>query len=251
MNQSEAMTIGGAMLGRVRKSLYDFTQVGITPQEIEFKARELIKAEGGELSFTKVPGYRWATCVNINAGIVHGIPTSEVPLKDGDLVTVDVGVYYHGYHTDAAFSKVVGISTPAKVRFLKAGIEGLKNAIAAVKQGGYIGDITLAMDSTLKKYGYQATKELTGHGVGKELHEDPMISNVIMGPRASTPVMTLGQTLAIEIIYVEGDPKLVLEEDDWTISTRDGKLSAVQEETVVVTQDGCSILTLPSLFQIV
>ena len=251
MNKLEAMKIGGGVLGRVRKALYDFTQVGVSPKQVEFKARELIKAEGGELSFTKVPGYRWATCININSGIVHGIPTSEVPFKDGDLVTVDVGVYYHGYHTDAAFSKVVGSSTPAKDRFLKAGMEGLNNAIATVKPGGYIGDISLAMETSLKKYGYRATRELTGHGVGKELHEDPMISNVVVGPREKTEVMTLGQTLAIEIIYVEGKPALVLEEDGWTISTRDGTLSAVQEETVVVNEDGCSILTLPSLSQIV
>lgn len=251
MNKLEAMKIGGAMLGRVRKALYDFTVVGVSPKQIEFKARELIKAEGGELSFTKVPGYRWATCININSGIVHGIPTSEKPLESGDLVTVDVGVFYHGYHTDAAFSKVVGTSSAAKDRFLKAGAEGLKNAIDAVKAGGYIGDISLAMESTLKKYGYRATRELTGHGVGKELHEDPMISNVVLGPRENTEKMTVGQTLAIEIIYVEGKPSLVLEEDGWTISTKDGTLSAVLEETVVVTDDGCSILTTPTLSQIV
>ena len=250
MNQLEAMKIGGAMLGRVRQVLYEFTVVGVTPKQIEFKARELIKAEGAELSFTKVPGYRWATCINLNAGVVHGIPTSEIPLSNGDLVTVDVGVFYHGYHTDAAFSKIVGVSTPAKDCFLKAGMEGLQNAINAVKAGGYIGDISLAMESTLKKYGYKATKELTGHGVGKELHEDPMISNVVVTQREKTPVMVVGQTLAIEIIYVEGKPSLILEEDGWTIATKDGTLSAVQEETVVVTQDGCSILTLPSLFQI-
>jgi methionyl aminopeptidase len=93
MNKIEAMTIGGAMLGRVRKALFDFTQVGVTPAAIELKARQLIKAEGGELSFTKVPGYRWATCINLNSGIVHGIPTSTKPIEDGDLVTVDVGVF--------------------------------------------------------------------------------------------------------------------------------------------------------------
>jgi methionyl aminopeptidase len=250
MNQIEAMKIGGAMLGRVRAALYDFTVVGVSPKEVEFKARELIKAEGGELSFTKVPGYRWATCININDGIVHGIPNSEIPFQDGDLVTVDVGIYYHGYHTDAAFSKVVGKSTPAKDKFLKAGLEGLKNAIDAVKPGNRIGDISEAMESTLKKYGYQATRELTGHGVGKELHEEPMISNVVLGSREKTPTIKVGQTLAIEIIYVEGKPALVLEEDGWTISTKDGTLSAVHEETVVVTEDGCSILTVPTLFQI-
>jgi methionyl aminopeptidase len=250
MNQIEAMKIGGGMLGRVRKALYDFTVVGVSPKQVEFKARELIKAEGGELSFTKVPGYRWATCININDGIVHGIPTSEVPFEDGDLVTVDVGVYYHGYHTDAAFSKIVGTSTVEKDRFLKAGLEGLQNAINAVKPGNRIGDISEAMESTLKKYGYHATKELTGHGVGKELHEDPMISNVVVGPREKTPMIKLGQTLAIEIIYVQGKPSLVLEEDGWTISVKDGTLSAVHEETVLVTEDGCSILTTPTLFQI-
>lgn len=250
MNQIQAMKIGGAMLGRVRQKLYEFTQVGVSPKQIEFKARQLIKEEGGELSFTKVPGYRWATCINLNDGVVHGIPESDKPLVSGDLVTVDVGVFYHGYHTDAAFSKVVGKSTAGKDRFLKAGMEGLQNAIAAVKAGGHIGDISLAMESTLKKYGYSATRELTGHGVGRELHEEPMISNVVISPREKTPVMVVGQTLAIEIIYVEGKPSLVLEADGWTISTKDGTLSAVLEETVVVTQDGCSILTTPTLFQI-
>jgi len=250
MNKIAAMTKGGAMLGRVREALFHFTQVGVSPSQIEFKARELIKKEGGELSFTKVPGYRWATCINLNAGIVHGIPTSTVPLKDGDLVTVDVGVFYAGYHTDAAFSKVVGTSSVSQDKFLQAGMEGLKNAIAAVKPGNYIGDISEAMDTTLKKYGYSATRELTGHGVGKELHEEPMISNIVVSKRENTPLIKVGQTLAIEIIYVEGSPKLVLEEDHWTISTKDGTLSAVQEETVVVTEDGCSILTVPSLFQI-
>jgi len=250
MNQIEAMKIGGAMLGRVRAELYKFTLVGVTPKQVEFKARELIKTEGAELSFTKVPGYRWATCININEGIVHGIPESDVPFHDGDLVTVDVGVYYHGYHTDAAFSKIVGVSTSAKDKFIKAGLEGLKNAIAVVKPGNRIGDISSAMESTLKKYGYQATRELTGHGVGKELHEEPMISNIVIGSREKTPMIKVGQTLAIEIIYVEGKPTLILEEDGWTISTKDGTLSAVHEETVVVTEDGCSILTVPTLFQI-
>lgn len=251
MNKLTAMTLGGAMLGRVREELYQATVVGATPKQIEFLARELIKKEGGELSFTKVPGYHWATCININDGIVHGIPTSEVPFKDGDLVTVDVGVYYKGFHTDSAFSKVVGTATAEQKRFLSAGMEGLKNAIAAVKPGNRIGDISAAMDTTTKKYGYACTRELTGHAVGKELHEEPMISNVVLGPREKTPMIVEGQTLAIEIIYVQGKPDLVMEKDGWTISTRDGKLSAVFEETVAVTGDGCTILTTPSLFQIV
>lgn len=250
MNKIAAMTTGGAMLGRVRAALYEYAQVGVSPSEIEAHARKLIKAEGAELSFTKVPGYSWATCINLNDGVVHGIPTSTNPLKNGDLLTVDVGVYYKGYHTDAAFTKVVGTASPSQIRFLKAGMEGLKKAISAVKPGNYIGDISAAMDTTVKKYGYSCTKELTGHGVGRELHEEPMISNVIVGPREKTPRIEVGSTLAIEIIYVEGKPSLVMGVDNWTISTKDGKMAAVHEETVVVTDDGCSILTTPTLFQI-
>lgn len=250
MNKIVAMTTGGAMLGRVRAALHEYTQVGVSPAEIEAKARALIKAEGGELSFTKVPGYSWATCINLNDGVVHGIPTSTIPLKDGDLVTVDVGVYYKGYHTDAAFTKVVGVATPSQKKFLQAGMEGLQAALAAVKPGNYIGDISQAMDDTIKQYGYRCTRELTGHGVGRELHEEPMISNVVVGKREKTPTIVLDQTLAIEIIYVEGSPELVMEKDNWTISTKDGKMAAVHEETVLVTKDGYTILTTPSLFQI-
>lgn len=251
MNQLTAMRRGGAILGEVRAELIQFTRVGVTPLAIETKARQLIKAKGGELSFTKVPGYRWATCVNLNAGIVHGIPTSTIPLQNGDLVTVDIGVFYRGYHTDAAFSQVVGQSTPVQKRFLQAGMEGLKRALAVVKAGNRVGDISQAMESTLKKYGYQATRELTGHGVGRELHEEPMISNIVILPREKTPLLKAGQTLAIEIIYVQGKPDLVMASDGWTIAVKDGKLSAVFEETVEVTLDGHLILTNPSLFQII
>lgn len=250
MNQLTAMTQGGAILGRVRAALYHFTQMGVSPWDIELEARRLIKAEGAELSFTKVPGYSWATCVNLNDGIVHGIPTSTLPLRDGDLVTVDVGVYFHGFHTDAAFSKVVGTANPAQQRFLQAGVEGLQAAIKSIRAGEHTGVIGNAMSQVLGSYGYSATAELTGHGVGRELHEEPLITNLSTPKLESTPIMRVGQTLAIEIIYVEGSPQLILEKDGWTISTKDGKLSAVFEETVVVTQDGSSILTTPTLFQI-
>ena len=250
MNKISAMTEGGAILGRVREKLYRHMGVGATPRELELLARKLIKAEGAELSFTKVPGYRWATCININDGIVHGIPESDTPFRDGDLVTVDVGVYYHGFHTDAAVSRVVGVSTQEKDRFLAAGMESLTAAIAAVKPGNRIGDISTAMGDTISSYGYATTRELTGHGVGRELHEEPMIPELKITSREKTPLLEIGQTLAIEINYVQGKPGLILEADGWTISTKDGKLSAVFEETVLVTEDGHSVLTSPTLSQI-
>ncbi len=251
MNKIAAMTEGGAILGRVREALYQEMKVGASPRSLELLARKLIKAEGGELSFTKVPGYHWATCININSGIVHGIPESDEPFKDGDLVTVDVGVYYRGYHTDAAVSRVVGTSTPEKDRFLEAGMKSLMAAIAAVKPGNRVGDISEAMGNTITSFGYATTRELTGHGVGHDLHEEPMIPELKVAPRENTPELEVGQTIAVEVNYVQGKPGLVLEEDGWTISTKDGKLSAVFEETVLVTVDGHSILTAPVLSQII
>ncbi len=244
------MRAGGSILGSVRAALYEFTQVGVSPKEVEAEARRLIQAAGAEPSFTRVPKYHWATCVNLNAGIVHGIPESKVPFADGDVVTVDVGVYYQGFHTDSAFTKVVGKSTPAKDRFIQAGLDSVQAALAQVKPGNRIGDISQATEKVLRAAGYSPTRELTGHGVGRELHEEPMIPNYLAGKIGKTPQLVIGQTLAIENIYVEGKPSLYLEEDGWTISVKDGKLSAVFEETVEVVEDGFSIMTTPSLFQI-
>lgn len=251
MNKSAAMREGGQILGEIRRQLYSFTTVGVSPWEIELEAVRLIKATGSEPSFTRVPKYRWATCINLNEGIVHGIPTSTTPLRDGDLVTVDVGLYHHGFHTDSAFSKVVGQISSEQTRFLDAGLATLHDSIQAVKPGSRIGEISQATERSLTAYGYFPTKELTGHGVGRELHEEPMIPNFAPSTLDSTPQIVVGQTLAIEIIYCSRPPRLYLEKDGWTISSRGDTLTAVFEETVMVSPDGCSIITNPSLFQII
>ncbi len=236
-------------LGEVTAQIYDFVQVGVSPWEIEQKARQLIKQQGGQPSFMTVGDYQWATCVNLNESAVHGIPTSKKPLESGDLVTVDLGLLLDGFHSDNAFSKVVGQSTPEKDRFLKAGKEAIQAALNQIKPGVHVGSISQATEQTLKSYGYSPAVGLTGHGVGRRLHEDPMIPCFLDEPLEHTPKIRRGQTLAIEIIYFQGSPELVVLEDDWTIVSRDGKLAAVFEETVEVTDDGYSILTYPALFQ--
>ena len=243
------MQEGGAILGRVRQELKKLTQVGISPAELEAHAQKLIKSHGAEVSFDKVPGYKWATCINLNEGIVHGIPTSTIAFVSGDMVTVDVGVYYEGYHTDSAYTVVVGESTPAQDTFLEAGLYALKQSIQVVTAGARVGDISFATGEALKKYGVYPTKELTGHGVGRELHEQPMIPNLLLGKIEQTPQLVVGQTIAIEVIYTSKPPSLYLEKDGWTISSRNDKLTAVFEETVQVREDGFLILTVPSLFQ--
>lgn len=249
MNRIKAMQEGGKILGQVRQELLKLTQVGVTPWELELAAQKLIKSYGAQLSFNKVPGYKWATCININEGIVHGIPTSKTPFVSGDMVTVDVGVFYDGYHTDSAYTIVVGESTPAQEKFLEAGLYALRQSLYAIKAGVRVGEISRATGAALAKYGVYPTKELTGHGVGRNLHEEPMIPNLLVGKAEKTPQLIESQTLAIEVIYTSKPPSLHLENDGWTISSRNDKLTAVFEETVQVTDSGFLVLTVPSLFQ--
>lgn len=249
MKRIEAMRKGGKKLGKITAELYDSVQVGASPHDIEQKAQKLIKGAGGIPSFQTVRDYKWATCISINDGVVHGIPSSKKPFKDGDMVMVDVGLLWEGYHTDNAFTRIAGKTTKSKTKFLNAGKEALDQAIKVVKPGVHIGVISLAMQTAIEKHGFTPAIGLTGHGISKRIHEDPMIPCLLRQPIEKTPKLRTGQTIALEVIYMEGSSELQIEDDGWTISTKDGKLSAVFEETIEVLSDGYSILTKPALFQ--
>jgi methionyl aminopeptidase len=238
----QIMREGGQKLARVRDSLYDMVDKGVSAADIEKRAVELIQEEGAEASFKKVPDYHWATCVNVDDGVVHGIPHSEIVFRDGNVVSVDLGIYYKGFHTDTALTKQIGNNQETET-FLQNGQESLKKAIAAAIVGNVVGDISHAMQSELVKHDLNPIKALTGHGVGKELHEDPMVPCYVSGTRDEKVKLVAGMTLAIEVMYTTGKGDIVLEDDGWTLSTKDGKISALFEETIVVTPDGPLILT--------
>lgn len=238
----EIMKEGGAILGRVKAKCREAVKDGATAADVEKVACDVIEAEGAEASFKKVEDYSWATCINVNEGIVHGIPTKDLVFKAGDLVSVDVGVYYKGFHTDASFSVVLG-DDPKLVKFLKVGEEALKNAIEAAQPGNRVFDISLAIEDTITSSGYRPVTLLTGHGVGRELHEEPMIHCFVRGSRAGSPELKAGMVIAIEVMYVMGKPDLITAADGWTISTRDGKISGLLEETVAITEHGPLVLT--------
>ena len=236
------MTEGGKLLSRVKNEIKNKIKPGVSAMDVEQWAREGILKAGGKPSFQMVRGYRFATCVNVNEGIVHGIPKKEVIFKDGDIVSVDLGMYFKGFHTDTSFSILLG-NDQEKKKFLSAGEEALARAIKACVIGGQVGDISLAMENVLRKYGYFPAENLTGHGVGRELHEDPRIPCFVVGSADERVVICEGMTLAIEVMYKLTDSKLVLSNDGWTISTKDGKISALFEETVAVTSRGPVVLT--------
>jgi methionyl aminopeptidase len=214
----------------------------MSAMDLENLAVDFIKKEGAEISFNKVPGYGWATCINVNEGIVHGIPRDDVVFKDGDVVKIDVGVYYKGFHTDTSIS--VGINpSPENKRFLYIGQETLNKALKAVKPGGYIYDISKVIEENIENAGYSTIKALVGHGVGRDLHEDPQIPCFLPGPVDESPKILPGMVLAIEVMYAAGGDKVEMLEDGWTIAMRDGKMSGLFEESIAVTEKGTIVLT--------
>ena len=240
--EMEIMAEGGAKLGRVKNALAAAVKEGVTALDIENLAMKLIKEEGAEPSFNKEPNYYWATCVNINEGLVHGIPTKDVVFRNGDLVKIDVGIYHKGFHTDTSVS--VGISpSPENKKFLYTGELALQKALQAVKTGNHIYDISEAMEGVLEGAGYSPIKALVGHGVGRHLHEDPQIPCFVPGPIDESPEIKEGMTLAVEVMYAAGSDKVEILEDGWTIAMRDGKISGLFEETVAVTSKGVKVLT--------
>jgi methionyl aminopeptidase len=236
------MAEGGKKLGQIKKELAAMVKEGVSSMDVEEKAVELIGGSGGEASFKKVPNYDWATCVNVNAGLVHGIPSKEVIFKKGDLVSIDVGLFYKGFHTDASVSVGVGLDVKNQ-KFLETGKEALKAALNEAKPGNRIFDLSMAIQDTIVKAGFTPIQALVGHGVGKNLHEEPAIPCFVSGPRLKSLEIVPGMALAIEVMYTQGRPEIKIEEDGWTISVRDDKISALFEETVAVTRHGPLVLT--------
>lgn len=237
---------GGGKLASILQKLLAFSQPGVVLFDIEKKANTLIDKSGGTASFKTVKGYHWATCLCVNEVVVHGIPTEYV-LKEGDVLTIDVGLLYKGFHTDTAWTKIVGQEDS---QFLKVGQEALNKAIDLAKIGNRIGDISASTQGIVEGAGYNVVKSLVGHGVGRELHEEPQVPNYlpaqagVRGTAKNTYQFQGGETIAIEPIYVAGNPSVVLENDDgWTLATRDRSLAAVFEHSIAITPDGPIVLT--------
>jgi len=236
---------GGNKLAQIRDELKGYVTEGISAFEIDKKADELIKKSGGEASFKKVKGYSWATCINVNDGVVHGIPHKSLVFKQGDLVSVDVGLFYKGFHTDTSFSLQIGDDKKLD-KFLKAGLESLQAGITNVKPGNRIYDISAGIHAVLQANNLNPVWSLTGHGIGRKLHEEPYIPCYAHGKYDQSPIILNGEMLALEVMYTTGSGDVVKEADGWTISSSDGKITGLFEDTVLVTEHGPLVLTKQS-----
>jgi len=238
------MQKGGEILAQTLWEVLNRIRPGVSELEIDALAEKLIKEKGGEPGFKKVEGYKHTICVSTNDVVVHGIP-NEYKFKEGDVIGIDCGVFYEGFHTD--MSETIRVDLTAQDRtdkFLKAGKKALEAGIRQAVSASHIGDISKAIQDIVEvQNGYSVVRSLVGHGVGRKLHEDPEVPGYLVGPISKTPLLKEGMVIAIEVIYNMGGPDLVLDNDGWTLRTKDKSLSGLFERTVAITSHGPLILT--------
>jgi methionyl aminopeptidase len=237
----DQMAEAGALVVRTIELVGEHVRPGVTTRELDEIADEFIRSHGGVPTFKGYRGYPAATCISPNEMVVHGIP-GPYALRDGDIVSFDVGVTLDGFVGDSAYTFAVGEISDEAQRLLDACQAALAAGIDQARAGNRIGDISAAVQRVTEEAGFSVVRSLVGHGVGRAMHEEPQIPNFGMPGRG--PLLQEGMTLAIEPMINAGSPEIVLHDDEWSISTADGTLSAHFEHTVAVTADGPRILTM-------
>ncbi|HMH30918.1 MAG TPA: type I methionyl aminopeptidase [Methylomirabilota bacterium] len=238
----KAMRESGRMLATVLEALQKQLKVGMSTKDLANIAAAELKPLGGEPAFLGYQGFKEVICISVNEEVVHGIPRADKIINEGDIVGLDFGVKYKGMITDAAVSVIAGRpKQQGHIRLVKRTKEALEAGIAQVHDQVRTGDIGAAIETSLKQYQYGIVRDLVGHGVGHEVHEDPNIPNY--GRPNTGPWLEKGMTIAIEPMVTLGADKVYIDKDGWTVKTADGKWSAHFEHTVLITDDGAEVLT--------
>ena len=234
------MRQAGRIVAEVLEGLCARVKPGVMTAALDAWAEQLIRRRGGVPSFKGYRGFPASVCISIDAEIVHGIPGRR-RLREGEIVSLDVGVIYEGYQGDAAITVGVGTISPVATQLIQVTQEALAAAIAAARAGQRLGDVSHAIQVTAESKGYGVVREYVGHGIGRSMHEDPQIPN--FGPPGQGPLLRPGMTLALEPMVTVGDYHTRLLDDGWTVVTADGSLSAHFEHTIAVTEGDPTILT--------
>ena len=241
--QLRAMVEPGLITAAALDAVRALIAPGVTTGELDAAASAVITARGAESNFQLVRGYRHTTCVSVNDQVVHGIPSAKSVLRDGDIVSIDMGVKMHGFYGDSAVTVPVGRVSESTTRLLEVTKASLEAGIAAVGVDGRVSDIGHAVQAYVEARGFSVVREFVGHGIGAALHEEPQVPNY--GERGRGTRLRVGMVLAIEPMVNMGRPEVKVLRDGWTAVTKDGSLSAHFEHTVAVTADGPRILTVP------
>ena len=238
----ERMREAGRLVGEVLTELAAHVGVGVSTGDLDALAEKRIRQAGATPAFKGYHGYPATICASVNDEVIHGIPSGRRVLNEGDVISIDVGASLDGYFGDSAITLPVGQVSEEAATLLRVTDESLYKAIEAVKPGGRISDIGHAVQKHVEAYGFSVVREFVGHGIGQKMHEEPQVPNY--GEPGRGPRLTEGMVLAIEPMVNAGKPAVKVLSDGWTAVTRDGSLSAHFEHSVVVTPDGCEILTL-------
>lgn len=236
----DLMRKAGEIVGLTHHYLEKYIKPGVTTKYLDTLANDFILKQGATPSFKGLYGFPGTICISVNDEVVHGIPGNR-KLKDGDIVTLDIGACYKGYHGDSAWTYPVGNISNEVKELLRETEESLFAGLSVIKEGARVGDIGYAVSEVANKYNLGVVKELVGHGVGSKVHEDPDVPNY--GNKGTGPILKAGMVIAVEPMLNMGTADIYQLDDDWTIVTADELPSAHFEHTVLVTKDGYEILT--------
>ena len=238
----ELMREAGRIVALAHEAVCNNIKPGVSTAFLDQIAEKVILENGAKPSFKGYNGFPTAVCASVNSVVVHGFPKESTILKEGDIVSLDIGACYKGYHGDSAWTYPVGKISEETKKLLEVTEKALFAGLAMAKPGNRLSDISNAIEAYVKPYGYGIVEEYTGHGVGSKLHEDPAIPN--FGPAGHGPILRPGMTLAIEPMINLGTKRIRVLKDGWTAVTRDDKNSAHFEHSIVITEDGYEILTI-------
>ncbi len=238
----DLMRTAGKLLEEVHNELAAFVKPGISTLDIDRYGERLIRERGCIPNFLNYNGYPASICVSVNDEVVHGIPREDRILQEGDIVSLDAGLIYKGYHSDAARTHAVGEISPEARQLIDATRQSFFEGIKFASAGHHLHEISNAVNDYIDEYGYGVVQDLVGHGIGERLHEDPQIPN-FRQRRRGVKLMP-GMTLAVEPMINAGGWEVVWLDDDWTVVTEDGSLSAHYENTILITGGEPEILTL-------
>ena len=236
------MKKAGEVVAKVFEECGKLMKPGVSTFEINEKAEEVIFGSGCTAPCKGYYDYPAATCVSVNDTLIHGIPSHKIILKDGDIVSLDVVANYQGYCADATRTFKIGIVGPRAERIIEVCKSAFFNGVNLIKPGVHLGDIQEAIQKTVESNGYNVARDFTGHGIGKNMHEDPSVPNY--GKAGNGPILQKGMAIAIEPMILEGKKDTRILGDGWTVKSKDGKLTCHYENTVVVTDNGYEIITL-------
>jgi len=237
------MRAANLMVAEVLEVLADMVEPGITTMDLEKRAEKEAKKRGVKPAFKGYYGFPWCLCASLNNIVVHGMPSDDTVLKEGDILGMDFGLRYRGFYGDSAITVPVGDISAEARRLLDVTASSLDLAIEAARPGNYLGDISCAVQRCVEAQGYSVVRDFVGHGIGKKLHEPPQVPN--FGSPGTGIRLQPGMVLAIEPMINQGGYKTRVLDDGWTAVTADGKLSAHFEHTVAITEDGPYVLSRP------